>query len=409
MQTSIWEDKFADRTKKITSSAIRELLKMASRPEVISFGGGMPAPELFPRQEILAACERVLNNPDMAYQALQYSTTEGYGPLREWIAEFMSKDGLIVNPDNILITGGSQQALDMIGKVFINEGDHVVVESPTYLGALQAWAPYGARYATVPSDENGMDPEGMENALKNNPRFIYALPNFQNPTGVSISLPRRQKIVELSTQFGSPLVEDDPYGALTFEGEPLPALIALENQYQHPSKSENSNVLYLSTFSKILTPGLRLAWMVAPSRVIGKMVQAKQGMDLHTNTFSQYVAYEVARTGFLKGHIERIKEVYRHRRDVMIECLEENLPQGKGISWTHPRGGLFLWVTLPPQIDSARVLERAITENVAFVPGESFHPGGGGQNTMRLNFSYSPDEKICEGISRLGKVLKQMV
>jgi 2-aminoadipate transaminase len=408
MQTSIWEDKFAARTKKITSSAIRELLKMASLPEVISFGGGMPAPELFPREQVLAACERVLKDTNLANQALQYSTTEGYPPLREWIADFMCRDGLKVNPDNILITGGSQQALDMIGKVFIDEGDEVVVESPTYLGALQAWAPYAPEYALVPSDEDGMNPDGMEAILKNKPKFIYALPNFQNPTGVTMSLPRRQKLVELSTQFGVPIIEDDPYGALTFEGQPIPLITALENQYEHPSKSEASNVVYLSTFSKILTPGLRLAWMVAPSRVIGKMVQAKQGMDLHTNSFSQYVAYEVARTGFLKGHIENLIEVYRHRRDVMLDCLEECMPQGKGISWTHPRGGLFLWITLPPHIDSTVVLEHAIKENVAFVPGESFHPAGGGNNTMRLNFSYCADEKINEGISRLGRVLKQM-
>jgi len=406
MQTSIWENKFAGRTKKITSSAIRELLKMASRPEVISFGGGMPAPELFPREQILAACERVLKNPELANQALQYSTTEGYPPLREWIANFMGRDGLKVNPDNILITGGSQQALDMIGKVFIDEGDFVVVESPTYLGALQAWAPYAVQYSLAASDQDGMNPEGMEVVLKNDPKFMYVLSNFQNPTGVTISLARRQKLVELSTEFGVPIVEDDPYGALVFEGDPIPPILALESQY---AKSEGSNVIYLSTFSKILTPGLRLAWMVAPSRVIAKMVQAKQGMDLHTNTFSQYVAYEVARTGFLTGHIEKIKEVYRHRRDVMLDCLEEQMPQGKNIKWTHPNGGLFLWVTLPPQIDSAEVLECAVRENVAFVPGESFHPGGGGKNTMRLNFSYMPDEKIAEGISRLGRVIKQMV
>jgi 2-aminoadipate transaminase len=409
MQTSIWDNKFADRTKKITSSAIRELLKMASRPEVISFGGGMPAPDLFPREQILAACERVLKDPALANQALQYSTTEGHPPLREWIADFMSQDGLKVNPDNILITGGSQQALDMIGKVFINEGDKVVVESPTYLGALQAWASYGTEYAIVPSDNDGMKSDGLSAFLEKNPKFIYVLSNFQNPTGATIPLERRQKLVELSTQYGVPIVEDDPYGALIFEGQRIPLITALESQYQHPSKSEASNVVYLSTFSKILTPGLRLAWVVAPSRVIGKLVQAKQGMDLHTTTFSQFVAYEVARTGMIKRHIERLIELYRHRRDVMLECLEENMPQSKGISWTHPRGGLFLWVTLPLHLDSAAVLERSIKENVAFVPGESFHPGGGGRNTMRLNFSYTPDEKICEGIGRLGKVVKQMV
>ena len=409
MQSSIWENKFASRTKKITSSAIRELLKVASRPEVISFGGGMPSPDLFPRDQLLAACERVLKDTNLANQALQYSTTEGYPPLRQWIADFMSHDGLKVNPDHVLITGGSQQALDMIGKVFIDEGDKVVVESPTYLGALQAWASYSAEYAVVPSDNNGMKTEGMAAVLEKNPKFIYVLPNFQNPTGVTVPLERRQELVALSTQYRVPIVEDDPYGALVFEGQPIPLITALESQYQHPSKEENSNVVYFSTFSKILTPGLRLAWVVAPTKVMSKLIQAKQGMDLHTNTFSQYIAYEVARTGMLKGHIERLIELYRGRRDLMLECLEEDMPQGKGITWTHPRGGLFLWITLPTHLDATAVLERSIKENVAFVPGESFHPDGGGKNTMRLNFSYSPNDKICEGIGRLGKVLKQMV
>jgi 2-aminoadipate transaminase len=408
MKASIWETKFSARTERMQSSAIRELLKVAARPEVISFGGGMPAPELFPREQVIAACERILKDPVLANQALQYSVTEGYYPLREWIAEFMSHDGLQVNPENVLITSGSQQALDMLGKIFIDENDYVVVENPTYLGALQAWAPYGPDYATLPMDENGMITDALPAAFAKNPKFIYALSNFQNPTGVSMSLERRHKLVELSTKYQVPIVEDDPYGALCFEAKPQPSLLEVESQYENELKREKSNVIYLSTFSKILTPGLRLAWVVAPESVIAKFVQAKQGMDLHTTTFSQYVAYEVARTGFLKGHIQKIIECYRHRRDIMLECLEENMPQNIGLKWTHPQGGLFLWVTLPEQLNATKVLEEALKENVAFVPGDSFHPLGGGLNTMRLNFSFMPDEKINEGIGRLGKVIKRM-
>lgn len=408
MNKSMWESRYAARTKGMQSSAIRELLKVAARPEVISFGGGMPAPELFPRDQILAACERILKDPQQASQALQYSTTEGHPPLREWIAQFMSKDGLHVNPENILITSGSQQALDMLGKIFIDEGDYVAVENPSYLGALQAWGAYGTRYVTIPMDDDGMNPDGIQAALSKNPKFIYALPTFQNPTGVSMTLERRKKLVELSTQYQVPIFEDDPYGALCFEAKSMPTLLAIESQYEHPSKSEKSNVIYMSTFSKILTPGLRLAWIVAPSDVIAKLVQAKQGMDLHTTTFSQFVAYEVARTGFLTSHIQKIIECYHHRRDVMLESLEENMPQGK-VKWTHPKGGLFLWVTLPEHLDATKLLAEALKENVAFVPGESFHPLGGGLNTMRLNYSYMPDEKINEGIGRLSKVIRKMV
>ncbi|MCE1253388.1 MAG: PLP-dependent aminotransferase family protein [Anaerolineae bacterium] len=393
----------------MTSSAIRELLKVAARPEVISFGGGMPAPELFPREEVSAATERVLKNPELANQALQYGTTEGLPALREWIASFMSKDGLEVNPDNVLITSGSQQALDLLGKIFIDENDYIVVENPTYLGALQAWAPYGAEYATVPMDQDGMITDALPHAFAKNPKFIYALSNFQNPTGVSMSLERRQKLVELSTKYQVPIVEDDPYGALCFEAVPTPSLLAIESQYENELKSEPSNVVYLSTFSKILTPGLRLAWVIAPDKVINKMVQAKQGMDLHTTTFAQCVAYEVARTGFLDGHIQKIIECYRRRRDVMLESLEENMPVNKGITWTNPQGGLFLWITMPEHINTTRLLEESLKDNVAFVPGDSFFPLGGGKNTMRLNFSYMPDAKINEGIGRLSQVVKRML
>ena len=409
MKSSIWESKFSSRTERMSSSAIRELLKLAARPEVISFGGGMPAPELFPREEIVAATERVLKTTESANQALQYGTTEGLPALREWIANFMSKDGLKVDPDNILITSGSQQALDLLGKILIDENDYIVVENPTYLCALQAWSPYGADYATVPMDQDGMIVEALEGAFVKNPKFIYALSNFQNPTGVSLSYERRQKLVEMSTKYQVPIVEDDPYGALCFEAKPTPSLLAIESAYKNELKGDPSNVVYLSTFSKILTPGMRLAWVVAPSKVINKMVQAKQGMDLHTTTFAQCVTYEVARTGFLDEHIQKIIECYRRRRDVMLESLEENMPVNKGITWTHPQGGLFLWITLPEHLDATELMKESLKDNVSFVPGNSFFPLGGGHNTMRLNFSYMPDEKINEGIGRLGNVIKRMI
>jgi 2-aminoadipate transaminase len=339
---------------------------------------------------------------------LQYGPTEGYRPLRELIARHSARSGLEISPDNILITSGSQQALDLLGKVFINPGDHILVEAPTYLGALQAWNAYGAEYQVVPMDEDGMNTDELEAALRAGPKFIYVLPNFQNPTGVTLALERRKRLVALADQYGVPIVEDDPYGQLRYEGEHLPGVVVLDGKDRdHGEFVYRGNVIYLSTFSKILAPGLRLAWVVAPPEVIRKLVQAKQGADLHTATFNQMVAYEVARGGFLDRHIELIRRVYRERRDVMLAALEEHFPSG--VRWTHPQGGLFLWATLPEGMDSAPVLAAAVAQQVAFVPGTSFYPTGGGANTMRLNFSNATPEKIREGIARLGRVLHEQL
>ncbi len=400
-----WEQRFAQRTQRMTSSAIRELLKVTERPDMISFGGGMPAPEIFPVREVEEATLRVLR--DHGPQALQYSTTEGYRPLRAMIAEMTSRDGVTVATEQVLITTGSQQALDLIGKIFINPGDHILVEEPTYLGALQAWNCYGAEYITVPIDDEGMRTDALEGALRAGPKLVYALPNFQNPAGVTLSLARRQRLVELADHYGVPIVEDDPYGALRFEGDPLPSLLALDGQSSTSGAAYDGRVLYLSTFSKILAPGFRLAWIIAPREVIQKLVQAKQGADLHTSTLNQMIAYEVARDGFLDRHIPVIRDVYRARRDVMLQALADHFPPG--VRWTHPQGGLFLWVTLPESLDARHVLQRAVEEKVAFVPGGSFFPSGGGQNTMRLNFSMMAPEKIQEGIARLGGVLDAML
>jgi len=405
MQTP-WEYRYAHRTRQMGSSVIRELLKLTEQPDIISFAGGLPAPEVFPVEEFRAACNRVLDA--FGPQALQYSTTEGYRPLREMIARHTRRYAVEVDPDNILITSGSQQALDFIGRLFINRGDYIVVESPTYLGAIQAWNAYGAQYVTVPTDENGMIVEELEKALRVGPKFIYVLPNFQNPGGWTLSLERRKKLVELADRYGVPIVEDDPYGQLRYEGEHLPPIVALDSQYRQENGTHYSgNVIYMSTFSKILAPGIRLAWVIAPKEVIRRLVMAKQAADLHTATFNQMVAYEVGKGGFLDEHVKVIRRVYKERRDVMLEMMEELFPAE--VHWTRPQGGMFLWVTMPKGWDAAEVLRLAIERKVAFVPGAPFHPNGGGENTMRINFSYSSPETIREGITRLAGVLREVL
>jgi 2-aminoadipate transaminase len=353
--------------------------------------------------EVADAAARVL--AEHGSQALQYGTTEGYRPLREMLAHNMARYGLNITADNILITSGSQQALDLLGKVFINPGDRILVEAPTYLGALQAWNSYGAEYVPVTTDEDGMDTASLEAALRSGPKFIYALPNFQNPTGVTLSLERRTRLVELADHYGVPIVEDDPYGQLRYEGEHLTPLAVLDGRRSHvDGHCYSGNVIYLSTLSKTLAPGLRLGWVVAAPEVITRLAQAKQGTDLHTATFTQMVAYEVARDGFLDRHIRLIRSVYSERRDVMLAALEAEFPEG--VRWTRPQGGLFLWVTLPSQLDAAALLKEALAQKVAFVPGAPFFPNGGGHNTFRLNFSNATPERIREGIARLGGVLK---
>jgi len=399
-----WDHRFAQRTQRMGSSAIRELLKLTEQPDIISFAGGLPAPDVFPIEKIREACNRVLT--EIGHHALQYGTTEGYLPLRELVARHSARYGINVTPENILITSGSQQALDLLGKILINPGDRILVESPTYLGALQAWSAYGAEYVTVPMDEFGMVTDGLEEALRSGPKFIYVLPNFQNPTGVTLSEDRRHKLIELADRYGVPIVEDDPYGQLRFEGKHLPSVVFLDREYRNSDEScYSGNVIYLSTFSKILSPGIRLAWVIAPQVVIRKLVQAKQGADLHTSTFNQMIAHEVGRGGFLDQHIKLIRKVYGERRDAMLGAMDAYFPPG--VEWTHPEGGLFLWGILPENLSAAEVLKSAVEQKVAFVPGTPFYPTGGGHNTMRLNFSNATPENIREGISRLGRVITE--
>ncbi len=301
-----WAHRYAQRTKSVKSSVIRELLKITQRPEVISFAGGLPAPEVFPVARFQEACQRVLAT--QATTALQYGPTEGYRPLRELIVAQMARYGIVATVDNVLITSGSQQALDLIAKLLINRGDRILVESPTYLGALQAFDLMGAEYVTVPVDDDGLQTCNMEQALRSGPKFMYILPNFQNPGGVTLARRRRDELVELSDRYGIPIIEDDPYGQLRYEGEHISPLVVLDRTNLARDKDYKlGNVIYLSTFSKVLAPGLRVAWIVAPAEVIAKLVQIKQSTDLHTSTFTQMVTYEAARDGFIDEHVKLIR------------------------------------------------------------------------------------------------------
>jgi 2-aminoadipate transaminase len=396
--TTQWDTIFCSRTKCMSSSIIREILKFTQMPDVISFAGGLPAPELFPIREFEEASRHVLNTD--GERALQYSLTEGLPELREALAEKMQKYGVPAEPDNILLTNGSQQALDLIGRIFIDEGDLIVTGNPTYLGALQAFKVYSPHIEAITVDDDGMEVDMLEEVLKKakaRPKFIYVLPNFHNPMGVTLTLERRKKLVRLAARYGVPIVEDDPYGELRFEGEDITPIVVLHKE----------NVLYLSTFSKTLAPGIRLGWVVAPKDIIRKLVQAKQSTDLHTSTFIQMIANDIMRRGILKAHSKVIKAAYGERRHIMTASMEEHFPQG--VTWTKPVGGLFLWVKTPENIDTMDLLETAVKEKVAYVPGSVFFPDGSGQNTMRLNFSNATPDNIREGIKRLGRVLEKAI
>jgi 2-aminoadipate transaminase len=394
-----WQQLYADRTAGMRASDIREILKVTARPDIISLAGGLPAPELFPVDEYRRAFEWVLE-ADGA-QALQYGPSEGYLPLRRLLAERLSRFGMPCGPDDLLVTNGSQQALDLMGKVFLNPGDTVLVETPTYLGALQAFNQYQATYAIVPMDEDGMRVDEVERVLAQRSgrapiKFIYALPNFQNPTGRSMSLERRRRLVELASHYGVPIVEDDPYGELRYEGAALPTLKSLDTE---------GLVIYLGTFSKILAPGFRLGWMLAGPEVMEVLMHGKQPSDLHTGMAQQMATYEVAKGGFVDQHVERIKDFYRERRDVMLRSIQEHFPADA--HYTRPAGGLFVWAELPRDIDTRELLLEAIEEKVAFVPGQGFHADGSGTNTMRLNFSNVPPEQLQTGVQRLGHAIQR--
>jgi len=399
-----WAPHLASRTAGMKSSAIRELLKFAQQPDIISMAGGMPAPELFPLREIEEACRHIIRT--QGAQAMQYGPTEGYRPLTEYLATTMHKYGVPAVPNNILLTNGSQQALDLIGKVFIDPGDYVLTGGPTYLGAIQAWNAYEARYRTIRLDDDGMVVDEVEQAYEKvladsgkPPKFIYVLPNFHNPAGTTMPLERRRQLAEIATKLELPVIEDDPYGELRYEGEDVPTICTFIPE----------RTIYLGTFSKTMTPGLRLGWIVCPEVLMLRFIQAKQGADLHTGTFVQYVAADICQRGLLKPHIKQLREAYRERRDTMLDALAELWPAG--CSWTRPQGGLFLWARVPESIDTAMFLQEvALKEKVAYVPGVNFYPNqDGGHNAMRLNFSYCPSDTSVEGIRRLGVALKRVL
>jgi len=396
--TTDWSTVLASRSERMKSSIIRELLKYTMIPGMISFAGGLPAPEVFPVRDFQDACRWVLGHD--AERALQYGPTEGFAPLKDYLIDAMRRYELPAGRRNILFTNGSQQALDLIGRAFIDQGDKIITGRPTYLGAIQAWNVYAPHYVTVPLDDDGMRMDELERALEANPtaKFIYVLPNFHNPAGTTLPLERRYRLVELAAKHGAFIIEDDPYGELRFEGEDIIPICALHKE----------NTLYLSTFSKTLAPSLRLGWIVAPEMVIAKLVQAKQGADLHTSSLVQYLAYDICQRGLIRAHVRKIRPVYRERRDTMLAAMEEHFPEG--VTWTRPQGGLFLWVRMPQSLDATKLLEIAVEEKVAFVPGHAFYPNGtDGHCCMRLNFSYSSPEIIEEGIARLGRAIKRLM
>jgi 2-aminoadipate transaminase len=395
-----WQQLYADRTERMRASDIREILKVTAQPDVISLAGGLPAPELFPVDQYRRAFEWLLETDGP--QALQYGPSEGYRPLREFIAQRLTRFNMACGPDDVLITNGSQQALDLVGKILLDPGDAVLVEKPTYLGALQAFNQYQPTYVVVPMDDDGMRVDEVERELQRNGRgqhrikFIYALPNFQNPTGRSMSLERRKRLVALASQYGVPIVEDDPYGELRYEGEHLPTLKSLDR---------DGSVIYLGTFSKILAPGFRLGWVVASPEAFEALLHGKQPSDLHTGMAQQMATFHVAQNGFVDEHVERIKDFYRERRDVMLQAIQEHFPSDA--RYTRPAGGLFVWAELPMHIDTRELLLEAIKDKVAFVPGQGFHPDHSGTNTMRLNFSNVPPDMLREGIRRLGNAIQR--
>ncbi|WP_273028079.1 PLP-dependent aminotransferase family protein [Massilia timonae] len=385
---------FSERAQQLQSSFIREILKITQRPEIISFAGGLPSPATFPVERMKAAYDKVLS--DNGKVALQYGPTDGYAPLREWIAGSLSTEGSTILPEQILMTSGSQQALDLLGKVLIDEGSRVLVETPSYLGALQAFSVYRPEFKSVDTDEHGLVPSSLE-GIAQGARMLYALPNFQNPTGRSLSVERRQELVETCARLGVPLIEDDPYGSLSYKGAPSPKMVAMNP----------NGVIYMGSFSKVLTPGIRLGYVCAPLPLVRRLELAKQAADLHTAQLTQMVVHEVVKDGFLDQHIPTIRQLYGDQCQVMLDAMQEHFPAG--VSWTKPEGGMFIWVTLPQQIDAMKLLEQSLAARVAFVPGAPFYANDPATNTLRLSFVTVPPERIREGIAVLGKLIAGML
>ncbi|MET0320647.1 MAG: PLP-dependent aminotransferase family protein [Duganella sp.] len=382
--------RFADRAEQLKASFIREILKITQQPEIISFAGGLPSPLTFPVEEMQVAYDKVLR--DSGKVALQYGPTDGYLPLRQWIADSLSTDGARIVPEQVLMTSGSQQALDLLGKVLIDEGSRVLVETPSYLGALQAFSVYRPEFKSVDTDDHGLVPSSLA-AVAEGARLLYALPNFQNPTGRTLSVERRVELVETCARLGLPLIEDDPYGALSYKGDPLPKMVAMNPD----------GVIYMGSFSKVLTPGIRLGYVVAPLPLVRRLELAKQAADLHTSQLTQMVVHEVIKDGFLERHIPKIRTLYGDQCQVMLDAMAEHFPAG--VEWTKPEGGMFIWVTLPKHIDAIGLLDEAIAQKVAFVPGAPFYANDPASNTLRLSFVTVPPERIRLGVQILAKLI----
>jgi len=384
--------RFARRMDSVRTSSIREILKATEQPDIISFAGGLPAPELFPVDHILAATERVLRETGAG--ALQYSPSEGFAPLREVFAAESRKRGIDCSADDILIMTGSQQPLDLAGKIFLDAGDCVLTESPTYMAAIQAFQTYGARFAAVPTDSEGLIPEALPALIeREKPRFLYTIPNFQNPTGVTLTAERRQSLYAIAARYGLIVLEDDPYGALRYAGTAISPIKALDTE---------GIVIYQSTVSKTIAPGLRVGWVVAAGDIRSKLTIAKQAADLHTSSLDQRIVHRYLADFDSDAHIERIRRSYGERFSVMDATLRETMPAG--FTWTHPEGGMFLWVTCPEGVNTNELMREAFARKVLFVPGQDFFSDAPGQRFMRLNFSNANPEQIREGIRRLTEV-----
>jgi 2-aminoadipate transaminase len=390
--------KYADRIKKMKANEIRELLKITQHPEIISFGGGMPSPDSFPVKIIDKIAHNILKKHGP--QALQYGPTEGLTDLRREIIKKVRKIGIKCYEDEIIITSGSQQVLDLMAEIYLNPNDYVVIESPTYLGALVAFNAFQPRYISVSMDEKGMKINELEKKLKGISKskidFIYTVPTFQNPSGVTMSLERRKHLLEIAEKHDLVILEDDAYSDLRYSGEDVPPIKSMDKERR---------VIYTHTFSKSLAPGFRLGYVIGERERIRKLTIAKQGADLCTNTFVQYIAHEYLKSGLIDKQIVKIKKMYKKKRDIMLNSLRKHFP--RGCKWTCPEGGMFIWVTVPPKIDTRDLFVDAIHEKVAFVHGAAFRVDGKGHNTMRLNFSNTDDKKIEVGIKRLGNLIKK--